>query len=151
MSGVNDSGYVNQSFNSAGDENYFQPGFNQTNYFNSVPTSQVFTDLHKKPSTSSGKQQQNELNSTFFLNNINENNLLLNSQCGFENFTQSQPFNTKLDFTPKNHLLVQDDDDDNDDDIELVNSILSNNNDENLEDNDSMNIVNAIDPSGFLP
>jgi hypothetical protein len=140
---------VNQSFSTTGDENYFQPGFSQTNYFNSVPNSQVFADLQKK-NASSGKQQQNELNSTFFLNNINENNLLLNSQCGFDNFTQSQPFNTKLDFTPKNHLLVQDDDDDNEDDIELVNSILSNTNDENLEDGEII-IVNSIDPSGFLP
>ncbi len=149
VSGVNESSYVNQSFSTTGDENYFQPGFSQTNYFNSVPNSQVFADLQKK-NASSGKQQQNELNSTFFLNNINENNLLLNSQCGFDNFTQSQPFNTKLDFTPKNHLLVQDDDDDNEDDIELVNSILSNTNDENLEDGEII-IVNSIDPSGFLP
>lgn len=82
---------------------------------------------------------------------MTENSLLLNTQCGFNNYTQSQPFNTKLDFTQKNHLLVQDDDDENEDDIELVNSILSNNNEENLDDGDSGMINNSIDPSGFLP
>jgi len=58
--------------------------------------------------------------------------------------------NSRMSSIPKNHLLVQDDDDDNEDDIELVNSILSNTNDENLEDGEII-IVNSIDPSGFLP
>lgn len=155
VAGGNESNYVSQPFNGrnvTNDESYFQSNFNQSNYFNNIQNSMYKSNQNNSEVK---KQQsdlkQNDLDSSLFLNNLNEDNVLLNSSCdGFNNFSQSQTFNTKFDFTQKNHLLVQDDDDENEEDIELVSSILSNT-DDNYEDNDNGLIVNSIDPSGFLP
>ena len=131
----NDSGYVSQSFTSSKNNNNNVPSDQQT-YFNSNYNQ---TSFFQKTDT------KDELNPTMYLNNMENNNLLINSH-DFNGFTQSGPFDTKLDFSQKNHLLIQDDDDDNDDDIELVNSILSNNSD-NLDVSDI--IGTSLDNHGF--
>ncbi len=93
------------------------------------------------------------MDSAFFLNNLPRTNSgpFLASQCAFNDFTQSQPFSAKLDFSvQKNHLLVQDDDE-NDDDIELVNSILSTTNESVENEGGGRMKAASIDPAGFLP
>lgn len=134
--------FRNNTNNLPADQTYFQSNYNQINFFNNVQNS-----LYRPDDDLKKDQNKNQLNPTLYLNNIDSNNLLINTH-DFNDFTQSEPFNTKLDFSQKNHLLIQDDDDENDEDIELVNSILSSTS-ENLDSNDI--IGTSIDTHAFLP
>ena len=176
--------YLASSFsNGTNDENFFHTSYHQQDsYFNSsAPTSMYRNfDMNKKtkPVFNNGDMQfygenrhhhhhhhpsqhhQHHMNK-----NVNENNILMSTgnNYGFNNYSQSQPFVNKLDFSPKNHLLIPDDDDENDEDEEdreqpLVSSLMNSTDVEHIEDDneeasaaDRLSMVNSIGSLGFMP
>ena len=181
--GASQSYLANSFSNGTNDENFFHTSYHQQDsYFNSsAPTSMYRNfDMNKKtkPAFSNDEMQfygenrhhhhhhhQPQQHQHHMNKNVNENNILMSTSnnYGFNNYSQSQPFGSKLDFSPKNHLLIPDDDDENEEDDEdreqpLVSSLMNSTDVEHIEDDieeadaaDGLSMVNSIGSLGFMP